>query len=156
MDKTIGIVVVLLAIAISAYGAVKWRGVEVPEQVFCTMEAKLCPDGSYVGRTGPKCEFTACPGSISTPQGIAPYHSGVRGTVKEGLTPLATLVAVFRASDLVHAVALGESSADGIFSFDLPPGDYVVGAGESNQPQCSHESVTVLPQGYSSILVSCQ
>ncbi|MDP3763729.1 MAG: GerMN domain-containing protein, partial [bacterium] len=27
----------------------------------CTMEAKLCPDGSYVGRTGPKCEFAACP-----------------------------------------------------------------------------------------------
>ncbi|HTE48625.1 MAG TPA: plastocyanin/azurin family copper-binding protein [Candidatus Paceibacterota bacterium] len=30
-------------------------------QVACTMEAKLCPDGSYVGRTGPKCEFSACP-----------------------------------------------------------------------------------------------
>lgn len=27
----------------------------------CTMEAKLCPDGSYVGRTGPKCEFSECP-----------------------------------------------------------------------------------------------
>ena len=27
----------------------------------CTMEAKQCPDGSYVGRTGPKCEFAACP-----------------------------------------------------------------------------------------------
>lgn len=30
-------------------------------QVFCTQEARLCPDGSYVGRTGPNCEFTACP-----------------------------------------------------------------------------------------------
>jgi uncharacterized protein (UPF0179 family) len=29
--------------------------------VACTMEAKLCPDGSYVGRTGPKCEFAPCP-----------------------------------------------------------------------------------------------
>lgn len=27
----------------------------------CTEEAKLCPDGSAVGRTGPNCEFTACP-----------------------------------------------------------------------------------------------
>lgn len=26
----------------------------------CTQEAKLCPDGSYVGRTGPNCEFAAC------------------------------------------------------------------------------------------------
>ena len=25
------------------------------------MEAKLCPDGSYVGRTGPNCEFEDCP-----------------------------------------------------------------------------------------------
>ncbi len=31
------------------------------EPVACTMEAKLCPDGSYAGRTGPKCEFAACP-----------------------------------------------------------------------------------------------
>jgi hypothetical protein len=31
-------------------------------QVACTMEAKLCPDGSSVGRTGPNCEFAACPG----------------------------------------------------------------------------------------------
>ncbi len=29
--------------------------------VACTMEAKLCPDGSAVGRTGPACEFSACP-----------------------------------------------------------------------------------------------
>lgn len=30
--------------------------------VACTMDALLCPDGSYVGRSGPNCEFTACPG----------------------------------------------------------------------------------------------
>ncbi len=28
----------------------------------CTMEAKICPDGSSVGRTGPNCEFEKCPG----------------------------------------------------------------------------------------------
>ena len=27
----------------------------------CTMDAKQCPDGSFVGRTGPQCEFRACP-----------------------------------------------------------------------------------------------
>ncbi len=26
----------------------------------CTMEAKICPDGSAVGRMGPKCEFAPC------------------------------------------------------------------------------------------------
>lgn len=28
---------------------------------YCTQEAKQCPDGSYVSRTGPNCEFAACP-----------------------------------------------------------------------------------------------
>ena len=27
----------------------------------CTQDAKQCPDGSYVSRTGPKCEFSPCP-----------------------------------------------------------------------------------------------
>ncbi|MFA6995067.1 MAG: TspO/MBR family protein [Patescibacteria group bacterium] len=33
----------------------------VPEAVACTQEAKICPDGSVVGRSGSNCEFTACP-----------------------------------------------------------------------------------------------
>jgi len=32
-----------------------------PEPILCTEDAMQCPDGSYVGRTGPKCEFSACP-----------------------------------------------------------------------------------------------
>lgn len=32
--------------------------------MWCTQEAKLCPDGSYVSRTGPKCEFSPCPNLI--------------------------------------------------------------------------------------------
>jgi len=29
----------------------------------CTEEAKICPDGTAVGRTGPDCEFEDCPSS---------------------------------------------------------------------------------------------
>ncbi|MEK7559447.1 MAG: hypothetical protein AAB521_04015 [Patescibacteria group bacterium] len=29
--------------------------------VACTEEAKICPDGSYVSRQGPNCEFAPCP-----------------------------------------------------------------------------------------------
>lgn len=32
-----------------------------PSPKACTMEAKQCPDGSYVGRIGPNCEFEKCP-----------------------------------------------------------------------------------------------
>ena len=35
-------------------------------QVACTQEAKQCSDGSYVGRTGPNCEFAACPTATSS------------------------------------------------------------------------------------------
>lgn len=31
------------------------------DQVFCTQDAMMCSDGSYVGRVGPNCEFAACP-----------------------------------------------------------------------------------------------
>lgn len=33
--------------------------------VMCTADAKECPDGSFVGREGPNCEFVPCPGAES-------------------------------------------------------------------------------------------
>ncbi len=38
--------------------------------IACTMEAKLCPDGSAVGRSGPSCEFAACP-ELKPIEGVA-------------------------------------------------------------------------------------
>jgi len=37
-----------------------------PDTVRCTLEAKQCPDGSYVGRVPPSCAFTACPTTSAT------------------------------------------------------------------------------------------
>lgn len=39
---------------------INWRCTGLKEPVACTMDAKQCPDGSYVGRSGPNCEFV-CP-----------------------------------------------------------------------------------------------
>lgn len=41
------------------------------EQVFCTMEAKICPDGSGVGRKGPNCEFAPCPIATTTSASVS-------------------------------------------------------------------------------------
>ena len=38
----------------------------------CTQEAKLCLDGSYVGRTGPNCEFV-CPAVSTRPTPTRSY-----------------------------------------------------------------------------------
>lgn len=45
-------------------------------QVFCTQEAKQCSDGSYVSRTGPQCEFAACPGGGSNGEPGGPPSTG--------------------------------------------------------------------------------
>ncbi len=52
------------------------------EPVACTTEARLCPDGvNYVSRTGPNCEFAACPTTSKPlcPKGLIymPECSGV-------------------------------------------------------------------------------
>lgn len=31
------------------------------DPVMCTMEVRQCPNGKYVGRTGPDCAFAPCP-----------------------------------------------------------------------------------------------
>lgn len=40
--------------------------VEIIQQDGCTLEAKICPDGTSVGRSGPNCEFSPCPNSTLT------------------------------------------------------------------------------------------
>jgi hypothetical protein len=39
------------------------NGIDPDEAVFCTMDALECPDGTYVGRIPPTCEFAPCPGN---------------------------------------------------------------------------------------------
>lgn len=46
----------------------------------CTRDAKVCPDGSAVGRTGPACEFAPCPG------GEAPGSGDGHETPPDGST----------------------------------------------------------------------
>ena len=44
-----------------------------PEQIYCTQEAKICPDGSAVGRIGPNCDFAVCPLSNQLEKAITEY-----------------------------------------------------------------------------------
>jgi len=54
-------ILLLIAGGIGGYFLGKNPQLLVKDDRFCTMEAKLCPDGSYVGRVGPNCEFAECP-----------------------------------------------------------------------------------------------
>lgn len=49
---------------------------ETPAEPACTRDAKVCPDGTTVGRTGPACEFAPCPGDDASPAGPRPVPPG--------------------------------------------------------------------------------
>ncbi len=64
-SKNIRKIVVLTIIGVlilgsASYGAYYWWP-KNNKPVACTREVKQCPDGFYVSRTGPNCEFAACP-----------------------------------------------------------------------------------------------
>lgn len=89
----LGVLIVASVAAFFVWPTVKSLLSQPVQQVACTEEAKICPDGSAVGREGPNCEFAACP----TPQPIAQVSyqcSGgktIQATLYEGTTtPAAT------------------------------------------------------------------
>lgn len=52
--------VAVIVIATISAALVVWTN-STPTPIACTMDAKICPDGSAVGRTGPNCTFAPCP-----------------------------------------------------------------------------------------------
>jgi hypothetical protein len=54
-----------------------------PPSTGCTEEAKVCPDGTAVGRTGPNCEFAPCPTNACPALGCDPYCPNGGGLKKD-------------------------------------------------------------------------
>lgn len=65
MRKILPLFLILLAAALTGCTLPGSKNVTPPSNngnnQACTLEAKICPDGSAVGRSGPNCEFAACP-----------------------------------------------------------------------------------------------
>lgn len=59
--KFVLIFVLILSVIAFVVGGFAIGQKEKSSNQFCTQEAKKCPDGSWVSRTGPKCEFAPCP-----------------------------------------------------------------------------------------------
>lgn len=77
-------------------GVVFWmvtaRVATAPEGTVCAADVQICSDGSYVSRTGPACEFAACPGAfvsnaVSAQAGIGQTVTGLGVSI----TPLAVV-----------------------------------------------------------------
>lgn len=58
MNKNLLVLVVIIILATIMYFI---SGITPTNKIACTEEAFICPDGSSVGRSGPKCEFAPCP-----------------------------------------------------------------------------------------------
>lgn len=102
----------------------------------CTQEAKLCPDGTAVGRVGPTCEFAACPVDEEVIQG----KSGAKGTISRGpICPVEQYPPDPACADKpvqgefivkntagTKEIARFRTDAEGRFLVFLPPGEYSV------------------------------
>ena len=97
------------------------------KQKACTLEAKICPDGSTVGRTGPNCEFAPCPSS-QAPQGkptdpTASWKTytntdhGFSFKYPQGFNPIVT-------NDIPAQFSLRFEKGTDSFAFDAKPTDY--------------------------------
>jgi hypothetical protein len=163
MNKLI-LIIVLIAIVLAGLASAYFLyNAPKPKITACTMEAKLCPDGSYVGRTGQNCEFAPCP---------AAELSGIKGVVLLGPTcPVERIPPDPQCADKPYKTSLVatttsqpqtmkefNSDASGKFSVVLPPGEYIIN--QSNKasmlPRCSSQSsVQVEKNKYTDITLHC-
>lgn len=77
--------IVLIIVLVAALGgAVYFLSLKPKEgAVLCTQDAKECPDGSYVSRVPPDCDFASCPGEkegilVSLPKANAKIKSPLK------------------------------------------------------------------------------
>ncbi|MDO8575824.1 MAG: carboxypeptidase-like regulatory domain-containing protein [bacterium] len=138
----LGLLVLIVGLGIVVYAApFKFLS---PEPVACTMEAKICPDGSSVGRTGPNCEFADCIDITIADYGV------MYGTVTLSPTcpvetlppdpscaprPYWTIVSIRTLSGVM--VASVPTDENGYYRIKVKPGTYdVVASGGNPLPQC--------------------
>lgn len=73
------------------------------EPVGCTLDAKVCPDGSAVGRVPPNCEFAPCPETTPTPsQSATPSGQATLDLKETSLDVEAAVNAVIKQSSPSH------------------------------------------------------
>lgn len=75
-NPVLWIAIVLFILALLAGGVyVALNKGLLTKQKACTQDAKVCPDGTSVGRVGPKCEFAPCPTPTATPDPTAGWQT---------------------------------------------------------------------------------
>lgn len=181
--KIVTAAIIFLGIAIVAVVIIRAKSSNTtsptPIQTACTDEAKLCPDGTYVGRTGSQCQFSTCPSVIiatttatTTPPSAQKINGGISGTVLLGPTcpvmrnppdpqcadkPYATSLEVTTV-DGTKVITRFSSDTQGKFKVNVPPGEYIIRSIPTNNfyPRCgTSETIRVKLHEFTNAPVSC-
>src|SRR3989344_8743474 len=80
-----GLLLGIAAIILIGVGGLVYRNaVEYRDRpIACPLDARACPDGTALGRTGLKCEFPACP-----PPNVSLAEIGIAYAIPEGFSPV--------------------------------------------------------------------
>lgn len=131
----IAIIIFVILIVVAVFGLLAKEYVLAPttensEPTACTMEGKVCPDGTVVGRTGPNCEFAACPTpdddtDASTDEAFTHFVSETEAAVIsemgqpiEGFEPF-MFIQVYPnviEADFANAETLGDTNPSGVMT----------------------------------------
>ncbi|MCX6740318.1 MAG: membrane lipoprotein lipid attachment site-containing protein [Candidatus Parcubacteria bacterium] len=133
-------------------------------QIACSMEAKLCPDGSAVGRTGPNCEFSACPtesktGTVSGQVILEPTCPVMKNPPDPACAdkPYQTGIQIIdRNSPAGAPYKVIQTDEQGRYQVVLPVGEYnFQPSGGRVLPRCEAQDVTVTSAANLKIDFSC-
>lgn len=101
----------------------------------CSAEAMMCPDGTSVGRVGPRCEFAVCPSieiSSSSPSTVILGLGQSITTAGITIKPT-TLVNDSRCPNTVQCIWAGTVEIELDLSTTVAHGGYTIGLGESRE-----------------------
>ena len=161
---TVVVGIVLLGVVWVGWGEFKaWQS--RAGGIACTLEAKICPDGSAVGRTGPKCEFAKCPDVTETGSGIqgvvllGPICPVERIPPDPACAPRAYETTLMVTSlDGAYVIKEFRSDREGKFRFAMSPGDYAIRSAVAGNvlPYCSsNDTIHVKAGAYTETTVAC-
>jgi hypothetical protein len=92
----LSIIIIAILIALGGYvylqGNLPIENTKPVELVACTEEAKQCPDGSFVGRTGPNCEFVCPEVATSTGTSTATSTDPIINSISPNSGPIGTVI----------------------------------------------------------------
>lgn len=96
----------------------------------CNADAKICPDGSSVGRTGPQCEFATCPPADAKEATVTTYVGGTATALNVSVN-VRELVSDSRCPSGVQCIWAGTVEVRAVLSTQVSHGEHVMRLGEA-------------------------